>query len=87
MAGLKRALEPLLPRAIVHRKQKGFGMPVGRWMQQGKFAMPETTPPGMKPEFLLAKLTAHLEGKSDERLYLWCTWVLGEWMKGAQGSR
>ena len=78
---LKRALEPLLPREIVHRKKKGFGMPIGRWMREGRFSFPPNPPPGLDRDFVDRKVAAHRTNRSDERLFLWSYWLLAEWLK------
>ncbi len=70
---LKKALEPVLPAEILHRKKKGFGTPVGAWFRTGKLV-----PPG-DGAFLREKLAAHRAGRADERLYLWCQLCLNEW--------
>lgn len=31
---LKKALEPLLPKEILHRPKKGFGIPIAEWLKQ-----------------------------------------------------
>ncbi len=31
---LKKAVEPILPKEIIHRKKRGFGAPVGAWFKQ-----------------------------------------------------
>ena len=72
---LKRAAEKLLPADIVHRKKKGFGTPVGAWLRSGRIA-PEATNPLLKNY-----LAAHLAGRSDERLHLWCEYVWQHWEK------
>ncbi|MBM3857237.1 MAG: asparagine synthase (glutamine-hydrolyzing), partial [Verrucomicrobia bacterium] len=33
---LKKALESVLPTDIIYRKKKGFGMPIGAWLREGK---------------------------------------------------
>lgn len=71
---LKKALEPLLPADLIHRKKKGFGTPVGGWFRSGRLAPPPRTP------FLAEKLAAHRAGRADERLYLWCELCLGAWL-------
>jgi asparagine synthase (glutamine-hydrolysing) len=79
---LKRALAPLLPREIIHRKKKGFGMPIGRWLREGKFAFDHTrTFPHLDVSFAERQHAAHMAGRSDERLFLWSYWLLGQWMK------
>lgn len=75
---LKEALRPLLPAAIVSRKKKGFGMPVGRWLREGKFTLGEMPAP-VRPGFVERKAEEHLAGRMDHRLFLWSAWVLGAW--------
>ena len=70
---LKRAAEKLLPAAIVHRKKKGFGTPVGAWLRSGRLAPEPRTP------LLREHLDSHLSGHSDERLHLWCEYVWQQW--------
>jgi len=70
---LKRAVEGLLPHEIIYRSKKGFGTPVGSWLRGGRIA-PETN-----SSLLREKLSAHLAGKSDERLFLWCEYVWQQW--------
>ncbi|PAZ00488.1 MAG: asparagine synthase (glutamine-hydrolyzing) [Spartobacteria bacterium AMD-G4] len=70
---LKRAVEELLPHDIIYRSKKGFGTPVGSWLRSGRIA-PEANSP-----MLREKLAAHLAGKTDERLYLWCEHVWQQW--------
>jgi asparagine synthase (glutamine-hydrolysing) len=80
---LKKALAPLLPAEIIQRKKKGFGMPIGRWLREGKFEFDHTrTFPHLGGiTFAKKKIAAHMSGKSDERLFLWSYWVLSEWLK------
>ncbi|HYR57681.1 MAG TPA: asparagine synthase C-terminal domain-containing protein, partial [Chthoniobacteraceae bacterium] len=80
---LKRALAPLLPREIVNRPKKGFGMPIGRWLREGRFEFDHTrTFPHLGGiAFAKKKIAAHMSGKSDERLFLWSYWLLSEWLK------
>lgn len=75
---LKRAAEKLLPADIVHRKKKGFGTPVGAWLRTGRLA------PEAKTPLLREHLDAHLAGRSDERLHLWCEYVWQQWGKRNQ---
>jgi asparagine synthase (glutamine-hydrolysing) len=81
---LKQALEPLLPRDIVHRPKKGFGMPIGRWLREGRFDFNHTVArPHLQTDFAGRKVLAHLANRSDERLFLWSYWVLCEWLQRA----
>lgn len=71
---LKLAAQPLLPAAIVRRKKKGFGSPIGKWIRSGRLAPQPVT--GMVRE----KSASHLAGRTDERLFLWCEYVWQEWL-------
>ncbi len=79
---LKRALEPLLPAEIVQRPKKGFGMPVGRWLREGLFDFSEAAlPSALNRDFVRRRRQRHLANQSDERLFLWCAWILASWTK------
>jgi asparagine synthase (glutamine-hydrolysing) len=68
---LKKALEPLLPNDILYRSKKGFGVPIGSWFKSGAVALPEASIPGLDPNCVSDRLTAHRNGTSDERAFLW----------------
>ncbi len=79
---LKKALRPLLPAEIIDRPKKGFGMPIGRWLREGRFEFDNArTFPHLDVQFAERKIAAHMAGKSDERLFLWSYWLLSQWMK------
>jgi asparagine synthase (glutamine-hydrolysing) len=71
---LKKALAPLLPRAIIERKKKGFGIPLADWMRE----IPENPPfnpvPGISPAWMIRAWRDHRSGRADHRLALW-TWL------------
>lgn len=71
---LKLAAHPLLPSEIIQRKKKGFGSPIGKWLRTGRLAPRPVT------ELVREKLTRHLAGRTDERLFLWCEYVWQEWL-------
>jgi asparagine synthase (glutamine-hydrolysing) len=75
---LKRALAPLLPRQIIERPKKGFGMPIGRWLREDGFAAHPPAPFVSRP-FVEQRIADHRAGRADERLLLWCHWVLSQW--------
>ncbi len=79
---LKKALEPLLPKSILYRKKKGFGVPIGLWFKEGAIRMREL-PEGLalNKGFVQQKLAEHRSGASDQRAFLWNTWLLGEWSR------
>jgi asparagine synthase (glutamine-hydrolysing) len=77
---LKRALRGLIPDDIIDRPKKGFGMPIGRWLRERKLEVDAAkAPAALDRGFIQRKSAAHIAGKTDERLYLWCQWVLNEW--------
>ena len=79
---LKKALEPLLPADILHRKKKGFGMPVGRWLREGAFPIAvDALPASVDSAFVRTRESAHRTGRTDDRLFLWAAWLLGAWMR------
>jgi asparagine synthase (glutamine-hydrolysing) len=79
---LKKALAPLLPREIIDRPKKGFGMPIGRWLREGRFDFDHArTASHLSATFAERKRASHMAGKTDERLFLWCYWLLSQWMK------
>jgi len=73
---LKRALEPVLPRDILYRPKKGFGVPVGQWFRSGSLAMPDPASAVVGRDFMQARLDRHVRERSDERAYLWGASVL-----------
>ncbi|MEP6667767.1 MAG: asparagine synthase (glutamine-hydrolyzing) [Chthoniobacter sp.] len=79
---LKKALAGLVPPEIIERPKKGFGMPIGRWLREGRFEFDHArTFPHLDVAFAERKHAAHMSGQSDERLFLWSYWLLSQWMK------
>ncbi|QTA85618.1 asparagine synthase (glutamine-hydrolyzing) [Desulfonema magnum] len=73
---LKKALEPVLPKTILYRPKKGFGVPIGEWFSKGMLSWPENRNDFfMNKSFIENKIKAHQEGKNDHRLFLWNTWL------------
>jgi asparagine synthase (glutamine-hydrolysing) len=75
---LKKALEPLLPKDILYRSKKGFGVPIGSWFRAGTLTVPDDCTAGMSSSFVAEKLAAHRRGKSDQRAFLWNLLVVDE---------
>ena len=72
---LKKALAPLLPRKILARKKKGFGIPLVKWLR----AMPEIAPIPKRPELVRTasiehQWLEHRSGRADHRMALW-SWL------------
>ena len=77
---LKKALEPVLPRDVLHRPKKGFGVPVGAWFRQGALQpVGDALPPGVSAAFTQRAWSAHRAGRADQRAFLWNAWLLGTW--------
>jgi asparagine synthase (glutamine-hydrolysing) len=74
---LKKALEPILPASILYRKKKGFGTPLGQWIREG--ALLPKVPEGSSGVIVEKAIRSHCEGRTDERLFLWCQHVLSSW--------
>ena len=77
---LKRALEPWLPADVLRRPKKGFGVPVGRWLQDGR---PPFDAAGGSA-FHRRRLAEHRSGRADHRLYLYSQWVLDRFLDPAE---
>lgn len=72
---LKRALESVLPRDIVYRKKKGFGVPLTRWLKdlaEPPIALRTPTP---NAAWVSRQWQEHRAGKADHRLFMWC-WIV-----------
>lgn len=76
---LKRALRDRLPGDILHRKKKGFGIPLSRWLRD--MTPPEKAVPTLDTTWLKGRWLDHQTGRRDDRLALWC------WMALSHGMR
>jgi asparagine synthase (glutamine-hydrolysing) len=77
---LKKALESILPRDVLYRKKKGFGVPIGQWFKDGVLGI--VTPSErsfLNPVFVQKKLAEHRSGHADQRAFLWNAWLMTEW--------
>ena len=84
---LKKALEPVLPRKILYRSKKGFGIPIGQWLKNGVVKIDDNQTHGcLNRSFIQAKKDEHAHNRVDQRAFLWNLWVLNEWEK-KQGQR
>jgi asparagine synthase (glutamine-hydrolysing) len=80
---LKKALEPELPKAILQRKKKGFGVPVGQWFYDGALAFSDSGAYPMKDQ---KRLLEHRAGSADHRLFLWNFWVLQRFLQQSDNA-
>ncbi|MGA8659759.1 MAG: asparagine synthase (glutamine-hydrolyzing) [Chthoniobacterales bacterium] len=80
---LKRAVKHILSRTVVSRPKKGFGVPVGKWFQDGSILQLSELHHACawyRGEFFQRKLSEHRARKADHRLYLWNAWLLNQWL-------
>jgi asparagine synthase (glutamine-hydrolysing) len=86
---LRRALADALPREILDRPKKGFGVPMGRWLKAGAPPFDALDPigAGAPEQFLAQRLHEHRSGLADHRLFLYPHWLLTRWMARAVTMR
>lgn len=73
---LKKALEPYLPHEILYRPKKGFGVPIGKWMSDGKIdLLSSKSPSGVSKQFVQQQVNDHRNLTADNRNFLW-NWVV-----------
>jgi asparagine synthase (glutamine-hydrolysing) len=83
---LKRALEPVLPREVLYRSKQGFGVPIGKWFQEGAFQLGANGAALIHSGFVRDRLAEHRSGRIDQRAFLWNAWILENWQR-TQGVR
>jgi asparagine synthase (glutamine-hydrolysing) len=76
---LKKAFQDILPRGILHRRKKGFGVPVGAWFTKNELAVAHSALPSLHAHVIARKLAAHRAAKSNESAFLWNIYVLDKW--------
>ena len=72
---LKKALEPVLPKEIIYRSKKGFGVPIGKWFANGEFPWKKHSLLKNR-RFIESKKTEHQAFRADHRAFLWNLWIL-----------
>ena len=80
---LKKALEPMLPKDVLYRPKKGFGVPIGAWLQSGTVTLPQVDIPGLRPGYVASRLKAHRDGASDERAFLFGALTMASFVEKA----
>ena len=86
----KRAMDALLPRAIVHRKERGFATPVDRWLRGPElsgFASELIFDPGstcralFREPVLASLLETHRAGTTDHTRQIYCLLSFELWAR------
>lgn len=87
----KRALRRLalkyLPEELVYRKKKGFGLPIARWLREGRIKqvgemLACSTAPFINRKAALGLLREHCNGGADNSGKIWNLYVLLRWYEG-----
>jgi len=68
---LRKALTDHLPKEVLNRKKKGFGMPLARWLKHMKPPTSELSVPHLDHNWLSERWVEHTLGLRDNRLALW----------------
>ncbi len=84
---LKKALESRLPRDVLYRRKKGFGIPLAKWIKhdlrdgmEAVFQSRRIEEAGIfRPDAIQTMLKEHLDGKKDNRKPLWALYVFEKW--------
>lgn len=88
---LKKLMETKLPKHIVHRKKKGFGVPTGAWLRGPLRSWGEELIRSMAKGDMLSReyieqlWQEHQSGNRDHHKKLWNVLVFLEWKKNFMG--
>jgi asparagine synthase (glutamine-hydrolysing) len=82
---LKKAMEGLLPRSIIERRKKGFGIPTARWLRSLPKEPPLAPISGVRMDHVSDAWKAHRNGEADHRLFLW-SWLSLQSLAYAHGG-
>ncbi len=73
---LKKLLEKKLPKSILERKKKGFGVPIAKWLMEFPNHVPLNKLQGINTNISNHFWDQHRTRKKDRRLFLWSWLVL-----------
>lgn len=82
---LKNALKQVLPRDIIYRKKKGFGVPLARWLRDWRAPQIALRQPEPDAAWIGRQWEEQRAGYSDHRLFLWSWIVLQHHIVNAAG--
>jgi asparagine synthase (glutamine-hydrolysing) len=83
---LREVARDLIPPEIVQKPKHGFPFPAARSFREKRLQIDRGFPARMNPEFVYAKEQRHLAGKEDNRMFLWCHWLLSRYAKRTAGN-
>ncbi len=86
---LKRAVADLVPRAVLERKKRGFGVPIGRWFRGplreaviDVLTSERARARGwLEPRAIRALIDEHLSGRRDQSVRMWALLMLELWSR------
>ncbi|OAI44840.1 asparagine synthetase B [Rhizomicrobium sp. SCGC AG-212-E05] len=82
---LKKVAQRMLPRAIIERKKKGFGIPLAKWLEHVPVTPPLQPVPGLITDYARKAFAGHRSGRQDNRLFLW-SWLSVQAFAGAMAD-
>jgi len=77
---LKKLLSRKLPKHIVDRKKKGFGVPTGQWLMNFPKQIPLQNIPDINMDFAKQLWNEHRNSKKNNRLFMWNWFVLQKFL-------
>jgi asparagine synthase (glutamine-hydrolysing) len=85
---LKKAMKDFLPKEIIHREKKGFGVPIAKWVKGplkelfgDLLSYDRIKQEGfLNPDYVTSLLRDHLSNKGDNRKQLWTLLVWELWV-------
>lgn len=86
---MKKAMEGIVPNEILYRKKQGFGVPVGKWINDqlrdkinDDLSDARTVGRGyFKRSHINTLLSEHASGRRDHSNSLWMLWMLELWFR------
>jgi asparagine synthase (glutamine-hydrolysing) len=92
---LKKVMREHLPKEVIARQKKGFGIPIGAWIQGELREMVTSTLLGghlvasglFNREVIAILLESHMSGKVDNRKKIWTLLMLELWMEEWHGNK
>ena len=76
---LKRSLESVLPKKILYRPKKGFGVPIGKWFADGSLTIQGDHDHIPNKSLISEMFAEHRNGRSEHRMFLWNLWLFKVW--------
>jgi asparagine synthase (glutamine-hydrolysing) len=83
---LRRALRGLVPKDVLARPKKGFGIPIAKWLKTTPVKLPLRAVDGLRMEQVKERWVQHRAGRGDQRLFLWSWLALQAVLNGTSNS-